>query len=227
VPQPDEPDAPDEPDEPKLPPPPAAALLAAVARGGPVTTRRPVRTLAAVVGLSLGWAARLVLVKGLRADLSALPVVYALVCLAGFIAQLAFALVPSPRMVLPSGHDSARSSVLILLITVPLALAVAARVSGSPGPWAAAPWSWRAAMACAGGGLAVATAPALLCLRVLRRLVPGGSWRVSLAVGAGAGVLSGLTLPLHCPDQGAVHLALAHGSAMLLPPALLLLQVRR
>jgi hypothetical protein len=89
-------------------PPPSADLLAVVARGGAVATRRPVRTLAAVAGLSLGWAgALLFLVLGLRADLLALPVapvaLYTLACFTGFVAQLGFALVPSPRRILPSG----------------------------------------------------------------------------------------------------------------------------
>jgi hypothetical protein len=205
-------------------PPPSAELLALVARGGPVRTRRPGRTLAVVALASVLWAAALLLlVLGLRPDMRALPVVptvlYALICLTGFAAQLAFALVPSPSRVLPSAHESARYSLIVLAIVVPLTL-VFARAHGSGGTSA---FAWHAALACAGGGLAVAATPVLLGLHALHRVVPGGAWRTSLSLGASAGILAALTLQLHCSTPGLVHVSLAHGAAMTIPAALLVL----
>jgi hypothetical protein len=211
-------------------PPPSPALLAAIARGGPVATRRPVRTLAAVTGLSIVWAGTLLFLMGVRADLRGLPVLPMaldiLVCLTGFVAELAFALVPSPRKVVPSGYDSAKYSLIVLVIVGPLALVVAASASSGLGSWPGDTSFWRSSLACAGNGLAVAGLPVLLGLHALRRVVPGGSWRTSLCVGAGAGILSGLTLQLHCSNHDVIHVALAHGSAILIPMGVLLLLVR-
>jgi hypothetical protein len=210
---------------PPVVPPPSPELLALVARGGAVRTRRPVRTLAVVALASVLWAgAWLLLVLGVRPDVRALPIVptvlYALVCLTGFIAQLAFALVPSPARVLPSAHESARYSLLVLAIIIPLTLLIGGLHRG---PSASLGALWRAGLACAGGGLAVAALPTVLGLHALRGVVPGGAWRIALSLGAGAGILAAVTLQLHCGAGGFVHVAVAHGFAIVAPAAVLML----
>jgi hypothetical protein len=206
-------------------PPPSAELLALVARGGPVRTRHPGRTLAVVALASVLWAAGLLFLGlGVRPDVRALPLVptvlYAIVCLTGFGAELAFALVPSPSRVLPTAYESARYSLIIVAIAVPLALVFAGAHRSGGGSAASA---WHAGLACAGGGLAVAALPVLLGLHALRRVVPGGAWRTSLSLGASAGILAALTLQLHCSTPGLVHVAVAHGAAMVIPAVLLVL----
>jgi hypothetical protein len=209
-------------------PPPSPELLALVARGGPVRTRRPLRTVAVVALASVLWAAAVLVVLGVRPDLAHLPlaanILYGLVCLTGFVAQLTFALVPSPGRVLPTAHESARSSLVILAITVPLAMVMAGAQGVASACTAVA---WRAGVTCAGAGLAVAALPTLAGLSTLRRIVPGGAWRTSLSLGAAAGILAGLTLQLHCGHPGLVHLVVAHGFALVAPAALLALLHRR
>jgi hypothetical protein len=213
-------------------PPPSPELLARVVRARAVRTRRPFATLCAVALLSLLWTAGvLLLVVGLRPDLDLLPVgplaLYLVVCGAGFVVQLAFVLVPSPGRVLPSGYASARHSLLVAGITVPLTIVVGAAAGGAPGSWAGAPFFWRATLVCLGRGGAVAALPIVLGVWALRRVLPGGSWRTSLALGAAAGTLAGTALELGCPEVALAHLALAHGSAALCPAVLLMLVLRQ
>jgi hypothetical protein len=194
-----------------------------------VATRRPARTLAGVVLVSLGCAASLVAwVIGLRRDLGTLPafpvVLYAIACLASFAAHMAVALVPAPGEVLPAGFRSARLSLVMTLITVPLGLYVGTHVQGdSPAGLVHHHHFWPNALACLANGLGVAAVPALLGVLALRRIIPMGAWKTALAVGAAAGVLAGLALQFHCPITNAAHVGLAHGTVMLAPALILAL----
>jgi hypothetical protein len=194
-------------------PPPSADLLAAVARGRAVVTRRPLRTLAAVNALSLAGAAVLLAALGLRPDPSALAL---LLAFGGLTTQLVLALVPARGNVLPRAHDSALPSVIVLALTTSLALLLA-MASGHRAP----PSFWLPAALCMGTGLLAATLPIALGLLSLRGVLPGADWRTWLALGAGAGVLGGQLLQLHCPNGGLAHLLVGHGLAMLAPALLL------
>jgi hypothetical protein len=211
----------------------SADLRAAVSAVAPVATRRPKLIAAVVVTLSLLWAGVLLQsLMGLRRDLGWWPdpvlALYLAISLTAFAAHLTFALVPAPGKVLPSAYESARASVALLLITVPLALLFAASSTAAPTPVESAPGFWPGALACVANGLRVAVIPVGLGLAALRRVVPGGAWRTGLAVGAGAGVLAGAVLQLHCPQVDLAHVTLAHGLAMILPALILVvLQVRR
>jgi hypothetical protein len=214
----------------KLPaPPPSMVLLTEVGGMKAVRTRRPIRAASGIALLSLACVmSLLVLVLGLRKDLGSVPtlplLLYGAACLTSFGGQLAAALVPPPGQVLPSGHRSSRMSMVSLAITVPVGVVLGIRAhTAGPVNLGHLTNFWAHAIPCLLNGLAVAAVPALLGVRALRRLVPRGSWRMALAVGGACGVLAGLALELHCPRYDLVHVALAHGSVMVLPALLLAL----
>jgi hypothetical protein len=210
-------------------PPPSPALLAAVARAGPVKTRRPGRATGGIALLSLASALSvLVWGLGLRRGVGAIPrlplLLYTAVCLAAFAGQLAAALIPPSGEVLPSGQRSSRMSLVSLAITVPVGILVG--IQTHPGVRSAVghlAGFWTQAVPCLVNGMAVAAVPALLGFLSLRRLVPGVSRGAARALGGAGGVLAGLTLELHCPHQDLVHVGLAHGSVMLVPALVLAL----
>jgi len=207
-----------------LPPPaPSPELLAAVARTQRVRTRRPARTWLGISLVSVACAVSLLSwALGLRRDLGSVPLVplmlFTIAALISFGTHLAAALIPPPGQVLPSGHRSARLSVLLSLIALPLGLLVGMHVHGEvPAAIMHTHPFWRSGLACLASGLSVAAVPAILGLLALRRIVPMGAWRPALAVGAAAGVLAGLALQFHCPISQVAHVSLAHGALMVLP----------
>jgi hypothetical protein len=208
-------------------PPPSPALLAAVAQAKPVKTRRPRRATAGIILLSLACGLSLaVWGMGLRKDLGTIPTIplllYAAACLASFGGQLVAALVPPPGEVLPSSRRSTGMTFVLLAITVIVGLVLGVRAHpGAPMAWGHWTHFWSNALPCVLNGLAVAVVPATLGVQALHRLIPRGSWRTSLAVGGACGVLAGLALELHCARVDLVHVALAHGSVMVLPALLL------
>lgn len=213
-------------------PPLSRDLLAAISRAGPVATRRPTVVLAGVVIMSVAWAGALLrYAMRLRWDLSWWPLpllaLYLAISLTAVAGHLTFALVPTPGKILPSAHESARASVVLMLITVPLGIFFGANAPVARPPVSSALAFWPEALACVANGLAVAVLPVVLGLAALRRVVPGGAWRTALAVGAGSGVLAGAVLQLHCPNALFTHVALAHGAAMILPAFVLVAIQRR
>jgi Negative regulator of sigma F len=208
-------------------PPLSPLLLAALAETRPVKTRRPLRT-AAGIGLVSVAGGLSVLFWGLRLreDLAEIPPVPLLLyCAAGFVsfgAQLAAALIPPRGEVLPAGARSSSLPLVSLATAVPLGVLFGMRAH--PGlPWSFGDLTmvWQHVLPCLLDGLLVAAGPALLGMLALRRLVPPGSWREAFAVGGACGVLAGLILQLHCPRADLVHLALAHGSVMVVPALVL------
>jgi hypothetical protein len=208
-------------------PPPSPRLLAEVAATRPVTTRRPARTAVGIALVSLACGLSLLVWGiGLRRDLGALPalplVLYAAACLVSFTGQLAAAVVPPRREVLPSRRRAARVALASLAIVVPLGLLVGVNAhAGTPIALGHFDRFWARTLPCFGSGLAVAAVPALIGLWALRRLVPHGAWPMAMAVGGAGGVLAGLVLELHCPRADLVHVGLAHGTVMVIPALLL------
>jgi hypothetical protein len=197
-----------------------------VAAAGPVRTRRPGRTLAAVALASLAGAAALLLgAWGPRPDLGDLPrlplVLHALAGLAAFGAQLALALVPPRGEVLPAAARGAgwAAAVTAVMVVMGLYAGTHANAGGAAAPPGGDPF-WSRALACLATGAAVAAVPGIAGALALGRLAALGAWRPLVALGGAAGVLSGLVLHLHCPVSTAAHVGLAHAPVAALPPAL-------
>ncbi|MDB4969243.1 MAG: hypothetical protein JWN44_4932 [Myxococcales bacterium] len=204
-------------------PPPSPALLERLSDLRPVRTRRP-RLDATLVALgSLGATAALLLTSRLRGDLaSPLVLAAAAACALGFAVELWWALVPPRGQVLPLRRASGLrvAAVWALLCVVLVAAGHDAR---------AVPVHdfMVGARGCFFFGCAMALAPALLCLLVLRKTLDLGGWRLGAVVGGAAGALGGLGLELHCANGHAMHVLVAHGGAIALPALLLALVVRR
>src|SRR5581483_10501100 len=180
-------------------PPPSEALLDAVGRMKPVRTRQPARTLAAVIGLALAWAAAW-LQLGLRPDFRELPPLWlagaGLLWAIGFALPLSVALLPARGQVLPRA-GAAR----ILAAAMPLALVLASlfaaqapssRIAHDSQQW------MQASIRCCVVGLAIGLVPFAVALFALRRALPVGTRAIGAALGAGSGALGGLILHLHC-----------------------------
>lgn len=201
-----------------------------MASTGPVKTRRPLRACAGVALISLACAASLqVGALGVRRDLGALsgPLLLLLValCLVGYVAQLAVALLPPRGEVLPRERRALAVSLATLVVTLPLAIAIGVQLHpGTPllviGQLAR---FWAHALPCFLDGLLVAAVPCAIGMITLRRLVPRGSWRRALAVGGACGGLAGLAVALHCSRTDLVHVGLAHGAVLVAPAVLLAL----
>jgi hypothetical protein len=210
-------------------PPPSAALLAKVARMEAVKTRRPARAAAGIALLSVACTVSLLVWgMGLRRDLGAIPtfplLLYAAACLGGFGGQLVAALVPPPGQVLPSSRRSLGMTIALLAITVTAGTVLGVRAHpGVPLTIGQFAGFWASALPCLLDGLVVAAVPATLAVLSLRRLIPRGSWRTTLAVGGACGILAGLALELHCPRVDLLHVGLAHGSVMVGPALVLAL----
>jgi hypothetical protein len=212
----------------ELPPPaPSAALAAAVAAALPVKTRRPLRTFAGVLLVSLACATCLVIWGlGVRRDLGSVPVgplgLYALASVVSFAALLAAALVPPRGQVLPGGDRAAKVAALVTVVMIAIGVYVGTHVYGDAPVLVLDPRLFGIkALACLASGSAVAAAPAAAGLWALRRLIPVGAWRAGLAVGGAAGVIAGLALQLHCPIIDVTHVAVAHGGMVAAPAVLL------
>jgi hypothetical protein len=202
-------------------PPPDAALLAALAEMKPVRTRSPNLSLAVLGGAAAALATIALAVKGLRADLGALPVGWvtamALAWVAGLTSVLLAVTLPRRGEVLP---DTARAGRTALRVTAGLILLGLVVTVDAPGattipeatPAAFAHHWWR----CTKLSLLL-TAPFLLIGGlVLRRLFPLGGLRAAAALGAAGGAMAGLTLHLHCAVGGGLHVGLAHAGGVAL-----------
>jgi len=209
-------------------PPPSPAIERVLADLRPVRTRRPTRVLAGVAGASLACAAALIAKLGVRGDLASLPPVpfalYAAAGLSTFLALLWCALIPPRGQVLSSGRTSARVTAVMLgsLVGVDLVIALhpfAAQLSHALSLAGAV----AAAGRCLATSLAVAAAPLALGLWSLRGVLLVSGWRVMAALGGAAGALGGLVLHAHCAVSNAPHVALVHGTALLLPAFVLAL----
>lgn len=200
-----------------LPPPPAPALSPALeaelAQLAPVATRRPLRQLAILVGVSLVYASGLVIAIATRGDLDELPlgwlIATALGWLFGFLVPCYLALVPRAGSVMPHWRAAAVSVVVTTVGFVLLGLAI----------HPAGPSSVHAGIhhhPCLEIGLATALAPVILGAFFLRRALPVGSRWIAAALGAGGGCLGGLVLHLHCRVVDGLHVGLIHGGIVVI-----------
>ena len=198
------------------PPPLSPALAAELDRLGPVKTRRPLRQLATLAGISLVYAAGLVAMFTVRGDLDELPmpwlVAAGLAWLLGFVIPCYLALVPRPGQVMPRWGWAAVSAVVASIAFVVLGLFV--HPSGAHSKYL----GWEhlpKGHTCLELGVASALVPVIAGALFLRRALPVGSRWVAAALGAGGGCLGGLVLHLHCPITDAPHVGLVHGGVVL------------
>jgi hypothetical protein len=198
----------------EAPPPPSPALLDAVAKMKPVRTRVPWRALVIAIALFLAYGALFPL-HGVRSDMGFLPEWWVLavgaVWLMGLIAPLSFAFLPRRGQVLPDGSRA----LFVSLITTSIILLVSAFLPGVTSH--AQQREFVDGLGhCLRFALPVAILPVAIGMMGVRRLAPVGSWRVGAAIGAAGGALSGLILHLLCPIASGLHVACAHGGAVIL-----------
>jgi hypothetical protein len=194
----------------------------------PVRTRRPARVLACVAAASLASSAAFVWKAGIRGDLANLPPIpfglYVAAALSTFLALLWCALIPAEGQVLSSGRTSAPITAVMLGSLVGADLAIAFHpFTSQPHHALSLAGALAAAGRCLATSLGIAAAPLTLGLWSLRRVLLVSGWRVLSALGGAAGALGGLVLQVHCAISNAPHIAVVHGTALVLPAAVLAL----
>lgn len=198
---------------PPAPPPMSRALEAELAQLAPVATRRPLRQLAMLVGVSLVYGAGLVVMLALRGDLHQLPMGWlmgaGLAWLLGFLVPVTLATVPRAGSVMPRWRLAGIASVVAAVAMIGLGLLL------HPGAVAVPGWDGVVhGLGCLGAGLETAIVPVVLGTIFLRRALPVGSRWVAAGLGAGGGSLGGLVLHLHCPVADGLHVGLVHGGVI-------------
>jgi hypothetical protein len=188
--------------------------------------RRPARLLAGVAGASLAFAAAFIWKLGVRGDLASLPPVpfalYAAAGLSTFLALLWCALIPPRGQVLSSGRTSGRVAAMMLGTLVGLDMAIAFHpFEGQLHHALSLADGLVSAGRCLAISLGVAAAPLALGLWSLRGVLLVSGWRVMAALGGAAGALGGFVLHVHCAVSNAPHIAVVHGTALVLPAAVL------
>jgi hypothetical protein len=205
------------------PRPPALgdALEAELARLAPVTTRRPLRHLATLVGLSLLYGAVLVFVLATREDMRELPMGWlagvAVGWLFGFLVPSYLALVPRPGTMTPRWQPAAIAAAIAAIAFVSLGLAV--HPSG-PSSEHYGVERFAHGHTCLEIGLATALVPVVIGALFLRGALPVGSRWIAAALGAGGGCLGGLVLHLHCNVADGLHVGAIHGGVVIVAAAL-------
>jgi len=199
------------------PPPPAlsAALEAELGELAPVATRRPLRQLAILVGVSIVYASGLLVAWTTRRDMEELPMGWlagtALGWLFGFLVPAYLALVPRRGSVTPRWRVAALSVAITSVTFVLLGLTVhpsgpsSARYGTEYFPYG---------HTCLEHGLVTALVPVVLGAIFLRGALPIGSRWIAAALGAGGGCLGGLVLHLHCPIADGLHIGVFHGGVV-------------
>jgi hypothetical protein len=199
------------------PPPLSPALEGELANLAPVKTRRPLRQLAVLVGVSLIYGAGLLFFLTTREDMHELPMYWlaavAAAWLFGFLVPCYFALVPRKGAVMPRWRLAAIAVVVTSIGFVTLGMA-----AHPMGP-SSVEYGWDRfgrGHTCLEIGLASALVPVVVGAIFLRGALPVGARWVAAALGAGGGCLGGLVLHLHCDVVDSVHLSLIHGGVVVL-----------
>jgi hypothetical protein len=197
------------------PAPIGSALEAELGKLAPVKTRRPLRQLATLAGISLVYAAGLVAIFKVRGDLDELPmpwlVAAGLAWLLGFVIPCYLALVPRAGSMTPRWGWAAASAIVASIAFVVLGLVI--HPSGAHSKYI----GWEhlpRGRGCLELGVASALVPVIAGALFLRRALPTGSRWIAAALGAGGGCLGGLVLHLHCPVTDAPHVGLVHGGVV-------------
>ncbi|HVR62092.1 MAG TPA: NrsF family protein [Polyangia bacterium] len=206
------------------PPAPSPALMAAVQAMKPVRMRSRFTAFAVVLALGLIWPVVTLLVRPLRQDMPGLPRAWiiggAIVWGAVFVVSLAAALIPRRGDVLPGAGRASRLSFVGMLIVFLLALFFSASVPGMSVSPADRGWTlFDSCVHCIGYVFGVAGVCFVAGVLVLRRLMPVGTRRIGMALGAAGGALGGLALHFICPFAGTDHVVLAHVGGMVLAAA--------
>jgi len=202
------------------PPPMGAALEAELGAIKPVKTRRPLRHLLVLGGLSLFYGAILLVVLTTRKDMHELPMGWlagvALAWLFGFLVPSYFALIPRPGSMMPRWKPAALAAIVASVGFVSLGLAV------HPMGESSADYSnqFVHGHTCLEIGLATALVPVVIGAIFLRGALPVGSRWIAAALGAGGGCLGGLVLHLHCHVADGLHVGVIHGGVVVVAAAL-------
>jgi hypothetical protein len=194
------------------PPPPSLALRVAVARMSPVATRRPWRQAATVIVASLAATGAWIAFAGVCATWLAI-VAPAVTLVALFVARVLAASVPTKRAVLPGPQAPLAKTALIGAGAVAsMLLAHGAPSLGLAAAFGHATWTclWRGTVAWA--------VPTVIAAVVLQRVV--GSWRIWREIAGASAALAALTLLVVCDSRDVAHIVVAHGSVVMLLPAI-------
>jgi hypothetical protein len=196
-------------------PPMPAALEAELAKLVPVAMRRPLRQLAILAAVSLIYAAGLVAVLSMRADMMEVPIGWLVAAgaawLGGFLVPAYFALVPRAGAMMPRWRVAAAVAVVVSIGFVALGAIV------HPSGYHSRQLGWEhfaRGHTCLELGLLTAFVPVVLGAIFLRGVLPVGARWTAAGLGAGSGCLGGLMLHLHCPITDAPHVALMHGGVV-------------
>jgi hypothetical protein len=165
--------------------------------------------------LSLAWLASHLAVFGVRHDLGELSLGY-LASQLGAPLLLAIASLYVATRPGRWGLGSPWHWVVLLAVAGPLSFGVLGLVMPPPHALAESAHPWLTALVCSDIMLAWMSVPlfsAAVALRAAFAATP--VWRSAL-VGASVGLLSGVTINLHCPNMQPSHLALGHGVPVVL-----------
>lgn len=180
------------------PPPPKATTERGPTRASLEARRR----LAMIAGLA--WLGVLVLVLGLRNDLTVSPLVLAHVGLPALLGACALYAALSPGR---AGLGPSARTTVALAVGAPLAFALAAVVF----PRFDDGHRLAAAFFCGDFGLLLGAVPlAALAWAQKRTCATSAPWRSAL-VGVSMGLIGAATLGMHCANGDGLHVALGHG----------------
>jgi len=197
------------------PPPPSADLLRAVGGMKPVRTRSRFGALALVALAGLVGPV-VALVRGpFRRDWPGLPTGWVIAATAlwgvSFALSLTAALVPRRGDVLPAPSRASRIAAAAMAVLALFALFATVDVPGLSMQPAERGWTLLdSCLHCIGTIAKVAVVFLVVGIVALRRVVPVGSVRVGMALGAAAGAAGGLLLVFICPFASAAHVTLGH-----------------
>jgi hypothetical protein len=196
-------------------------LEAALAGLQPVAPRRPLRQLAMLLGTAVIYGAAMVMITGVRRDLTELPIgwlcAYVGAWAVGFVGLAGIILVPPAGAMMPNWRVAGVGGVIAAIgfVTAGLltAQAGASSVQLPLGELYRGHW-------CVEIGLITGLVPAAGCVIALRGALPVGARWAATGLGAASGCFAGLVLHLHCPIADPWHLGLIHGGVVVLSAAL-------
>lgn len=195
------------------PPPPGPALQAALATMRPVTTRRPWRAFAGLIGFAGLCFAAALLACGARPDLHELP--WAWVALGALLwgcaglATAGAALLPAHGEVLPAAGRAWRAGPIAAGLVTLFALA------GGTETGARDPARFvELAVECLLFSTRFSVPFALVGGLVLWRSRPSGYWLLVGALGTSGAALAGLCLHFLCPGDDPAHLLASHAGPL-------------
>jgi hypothetical protein len=201
---------------PPAPPGLSAELEAELAKLAPVQTRRPLRQLAILIGVSMVYGSGLLVGLTTRDDMHELPMGWlagtALGWLFGFLIPCYLALVPRPGAVAPRWRVAAISVAITSVSFVMFGLSV--HPTG-PSSQEYGTEYFHHGHTCLELGLATALVPVVIGAIFLRGALPVGSRWIAAALGAGGGCLGGLVLHLHCNIADGLHIGIMHGGVVI------------